>query len=170
MLLTEASAARPRGWINEQALPGIAEDLQFDVGQVITAVGEMAAERLLIAVGGGWHVRKWRERQGIKADSTATERKRRQRQRQRGVVTPVTDVTPVTSQLAVTPVTDVTPCHGVTFQDPYIVITTTPASALCRTTEVSLSISTEARAERRASAPKRGGIFGWLIGEGKRHA
>lgn len=166
MLLTEASAARPRGWINEQALPGIAEDLQFDVGQVITAVGEMAAERLLTGVVGGWYVRKWRERQGIKPDLTATERKRRQRQRQRGVVTPVTDVTPVTF----TPLEHVTPCHGVTFQDPYIVSTTTPASALRRTTEVSLSISTEARAERRASAPKRGGIFGWLIGEGKRHA
>lgn len=169
-LLIQASGSRPRGWINADSLDAVAAALGIQAVDLAVTVDAMVSNRLLINGGAGWHVRKWRDRQGIKVDPTAADRKRRQRQRQRGPVTPVTDVTPVTSQLPVTPVTDVTPCHGVTFQTPYIVSNTTPASALRRTTEVSLSISTEARAERRASAPKRGGIFGWLIGEGKRHA
>jgi hypothetical protein len=164
-LLIQASAARPRGWINADALAALATDLGFEASDLAATVASMASKRLLIDTGSGWHVRKWRDRQGVKVDLTAAERKRRQRQRQRGLVTPVTDVTPVTSQFQVTPVTDVTPCHGVTFQTPYIVSTTTPASALRTTTEVSLSRSTEVEAERRASAPKRGRIFGWLIGE-----
>jgi hypothetical protein len=129
----------------------------------------MVEFRLLMEGGAGWHVRKWRDRQGIRVDETAAERKRRQRQRERGLVTPVTAVTRVTGNCEVTRVTGVTPCHGVTFQDPYIVLTTDPASALRRETEV-ISPSTEARAERRAGAPKRGRLLGWLIGEGSGHA
>jgi hypothetical protein len=163
-LLIEASAARPRGWIREASIDELADDLEIEGASLRRIVAGMVEFRLLMDGGAGWHVRKWRERQGVKVDNTAAERKRRQRQRQRGPVTPVTGVTTVTPLITVTPVTGVTPCHGVTFQNPYIELTTDPASALRRETE-DISPSTEARAERRAGAPKRGGFLGWLIRE-----
>lgn len=153
-LLIDASAARPRGWIRDESIDTLAEDLDLQAGDLRRIVTEMVTARLLTDGGAGWHVRKWRDRQGIKVDTNAAERKRRQRQRQRGPVTPVTDVTPVTHPNGVTPVTDVTPCHGVTPRAPLNRTTTSTASALRRETEESLSLPTEARAERRASAPK----------------
>lgn len=168
-LLIEASAARPRGWIREDSLAEIAFDLEVEGDALRQIVAAMVEFRLLMEGGAGWHVRKWRDRQGIRIDDTAAERKRRQRLRARGLVTPVTPVTPVTGSQEVTPVTGVTPCHGVTPRAPLNRTTTDPASALRRETE-DISPSTEARAERRAGAPKRGGLIGWLIGESSGHA
>jgi hypothetical protein len=81
----------------------------------------------------------------------------------------VTDVTRVTCGDAVTRVTDVTPCHGVTPRAPLNRTTTTDASPLRSQTEESISLTTEARSERRASAPEREGFFsrlkrGWANG------
>jgi hypothetical protein len=76
----------------------------------------------------------------------------------------VTPVTPVTGSACVTGVTGVTPCHGVTPRAPINRTTTSSASALRRETEEYPSLSTtEARSERRASAPReRGqGLASW---------
>lgn len=161
-LLIAASEARPRGWIRPEALDPLAIDLDLQADVLGTIVAAMVAQRLLVDGGHGWHVRKWRERQGIRVDLTAADRKRRQRQRQRGEVTHVTDVTRVTVSDGVTSVTDVTPCHGVTPRAPLNRTTTTDASTLRIQTEESLSPTTEARAERRASAPEREGFFSRL--------
>lgn len=162
-LLIDASGARPRGWVREEAVEPLAADLDLTPCDLRQIVAEMVAKRLLTDGGAGWHVRKWRDRQGIKVDTTAADRKRRQRQRQRGIVTPVTAVTPVTPAESVTPVTGVTPCHGVTPRTTLNRTTTSSASALRRETEEYPSLpTTEARAERRASAPKREGVGQWL--------
>lgn len=161
-LLIDASAARPRGWIREESIGGLSADLDVKPDDLRRMVDAMVAARLLIEGGSGWHVRRWRDRQGIKVDTTNADRQRRFRQRQRGEVTPVTAVTPVTPAEAVTPVTAVTPSNGVTCRAPLYRTTTSSASALRRETEEYLSPSTEARAERRASAPKREGVGGWF--------
>lgn len=161
-LLIEAREARPGGWIRDDSIDTLATDLDLDPADLRRIVGAMVAQRLLTDGGAGWHVRKWRARQGVRVDLTAAERKRRQRQRQRGEVTRVTDVTRVTGDEAVTGVTDVTLCHGVTPRACINRTTTTDATPLRIQTEESLSLTTEARSERRASAPEREGFFSRL--------
>ena len=153
-LLIDASAARPRGWIREESIDTLAEDLDLQPVELRRIVAEMVANRLLTAGGAGWHVRKWMDRQGIRFDSTNADRQRRFRQRQREEVTAVIPVTAVTTADDVTPVTGVTTRNVVTCRAPLNRTTTSSASALRRETEESLSLPTEARAERRANAPK----------------
>lgn len=161
-LLIDASAARPRGWIRDESIDLLSSDLDVKADDLRRIVAEMVSARLLTQGGAGWHVRKWRDRQGIRVDTTNADRQRRFRQRQRGEVTPVTGVTPVTPADDVTPVTCVTPSNVVTPRAPLYRTTTSSASALRRETEEYPSPSTEARAERRASAPKREGVVGWV--------
>lgn len=160
-VLVVASKARSRGSVADLTPARLAELAELGEPVAADLLAKMRENALLTP----YRVRNWEKRQSIKVDHTAAERKRRQRLAAKGIVTPVTNVTPVTPAEPVTPVTNVTPCHGVTKQTPINRTTTTDASTLRSQTEVSLSKTTEVEAERRASAPKRGRFFGWLIGE-----